>query len=200
MGQRQRDPRQHFTLPSLSRSTRLAPCSKIGVSLRPELPMSRQARTLAAAVLFLAAGAAQDAAAQASYKSDPPRRAFLFKDARGEIAAARARGDTTVTLVVASMAGQNAKVAALVKKLGGTVGYREDMVDYLRVRVPVDSAETLVRSPLVHSSDVSISRTSRALGLADGAGTTAATPPSSTLPFAPDTGKQAWPPVLSEAP
>jgi subtilase family protein len=162
--------------------------------------MSPQARILPVAVLLLAAGVAQDAAAQASYKSDPPRRAFLFKDARGEIAAARARGDTTVTLVVASMAGQNAKVAALVKKLGGTIGYREDMVDYLRVRVPLDSVESLVRSPLVHSSDVSIrGRSSRALGLADGAGAPAAQP-SSTLPFAPDTGKPSWPPVLSDAP
>ena len=106
--------------------------------------MSPQARILPVAALLLAAVVARDTAAQAPYKSDPPRRAFLFKDARGEIAAARARGDTTVTLVVASMAGQNAKVAALVKKLGGTIGYREDMVDYLRVRVPVDSVESLV--------------------------------------------------------
>jgi len=162
--------------------------------------MSPKARILAVAALLLAAGVAREAAAQASYKSDPPRRAFLFKDARGEIAAARARGDTTVTLVVASMAGQNAKVAALVKKLGGTIGYREDMVDYLRVRVPVDSVESLVRSPLVHSTDVSIrGRSSRALGLADGTDAPAARP-SSTLPFAPDTGKRAWPPVLSDAP
>src|SRR4029079_11138512 len=58
---------------------------------------------------------------------------------------------------------------------------------------------SLVRSPFVHSSDVSISRTTRALGLADGAGAPP-THPSSTLPFAPDTGKLQWPPVLSEAP
>jgi len=146
--------------------------------------MSPKARILAVAALLLAAGLAQDAAAQGSYKSDPPRRAFLFKDARGEVAAARARGDTTVTLVVASMAGRNARVAALVKKLGGTIGYREDMVDYLRVRVPVDSVESLVRSPLVHSSDVSIrDRSSRALGLATADAPTAQ--PSSTLPFPP---------------
>jgi hypothetical protein len=41
-------------------------------------------------------------------------------------AAACARGDTTVTLAVALMAGQNTKVAALAKKLNGTIGYRED--------------------------------------------------------------------------
>ena len=162
--------------------------------------MFAKARILPVAAVLLAAGVPRDIAAQASYRSDPPRRAFLFKDARGEVAAARARGDTTVTLVVASMRGQNARVAALVTKLGGTIGYREDMVDYLRVRVPVDSVESLVRSPLVHSSDVSIrGRASRALGLADGAGASAGQP-SSTLPFAPDTAKRPWPPVLSDAP
>jgi hypothetical protein len=77
--------------------------------------MSPQARILPVAAFLLAAGVGQDAAAQASYKSDPPRRAFLFKDARGEIAAARARGDPTVTLVGASRRGRTAKVAALVK-------------------------------------------------------------------------------------
>ena len=81
--------------------------------------------------------------------SDPPRRSFLFKDARGEIAAARARGDTNVLLVVASMPGANARVARLVGLLGGSVRHRDDDVDYLRVRVPVDSVERLV-DPAVH--------------------------------------------------
>ena len=103
----------------------------------------------------------------AQVKSDPPRRPFLFKDARGELAAARARGDTMITLVVASLSGANAKAVRLVAQLGGTVRYRDDDVDYLRVRLPVDSVERLVRDPLIHSVDVSISKGSRALGLAD---------------------------------
>src|SRR5215204_3256876 len=108
-------------------AARQAGCAhrKMGTTLRPEPPMSPKTRILPVAVLLLAAGIARDTAAQASYKSDPPRRAFLFKDARGEVAAARARGYTTVTPVVASMAGQNAQVAALVKKPRGTIGYRE---------------------------------------------------------------------------
>ncbi|MBL8962190.1 MAG: S8 family serine peptidase [Gemmatimonadetes bacterium] len=177
---------------------RAGPGGKIGVTPAQSMPMCPKARFLPVAVLVLLAGAARDAAAQGPYRSDPPRRSFLFKDARGEIAAARARGDTTVTLVVASMAGANPKVVALVTRLGGTVGYREDKVDYLRVRVPVDGAEQVVRSPLVHSSDVSISRTSRALGLAEGGAP--AVEPGSTLPFVPDTTKRPWPPVLSDAP
>ena len=37
------------------------------------------------------------------------RRSFLFKDARGEVAQARARGETDVLLVIASMPGANAQ-------------------------------------------------------------------------------------------
>ena len=132
--------------------------------------------------------------------SDPPRRSFLFKDARGEIAAAKARGDTTVLLVVASMPGANAKVAKLVTQVGGTVRYRDDDVDYLRVRVPVDSVERVVRDPLVHSADVSISRLTRAFGLADGPSPAASMPaaPADALPA--DTIKKTWPPTLPETP
>ncbi len=152
---------------------------------------------------------------------DPPRRPFLFKDARGELAAARARGDSGVTVVVASMPGANAKAAALAKRLGGTVRYRDDDVDYLRVRLPVDSVDRLVGDPIIHSVDVSISGMSRAFGRASeqvpgdastiGESRTLDGSPS-TLPFAPwtaarwgwgaprDTTKQSWPPALPETP
>lgn len=185
-------------------------------------------RRLVARVALLAPMAlpisAHDADAQ-SRSVDPPRRPFLFKDARGEVAAARARGDTTVTLVVASMPGQNARAAALVQQLGGTIGYRDDDVDYLRVRLPVDSVDRLVGHALLHSADVSISRMSRAFGLAEGeaaaasegqgvAGEASSAATPATLPFAApfsapfaagvvavaDTTKKRWPPPLPETP
>ncbi|MGH7711313.1 MAG: S8 family serine peptidase, partial [Gemmatimonadaceae bacterium] len=132
---------------------------------------------------------------------DPPRRPFLFKDARGEIAAARARGDTTVLLVIASMPGANARVVQLVRQLGGTIRYRDDDVDYLRTRVPVDSVERLVRDPLIHSADVSISRMTRAFGLADGASPHLPALRADALPLLPsDTLKRTWPPPLPETP
>lgn len=137
---------------------------------------------------------------------DAPRRPFLFKDARGELAAARARGDTSVTVVMASMPGANAKAAALVARLGGTVRYRDDDVDYLRVHLRVDSVERLVRDPLVHSVDVSISRLGRAFGLADASPSDARAESSpSSLPSIPpraalDTTKKRWPPTLPETP
>lgn len=129
-------------------------------------------------------------------ESDPPRRPFLFKDARGEIAAARARGDTAVTLVIASMPGANARLVRRIGLLGGSIRYRDDDIDYLRARVPVDSVERLVRDPLVHSADVSISRLSRAFGLAD------ASTPAPALPDAlpTDTLKKKWPLPLPETP
>lgn len=186
------------------------------------------ARSLSAGALAASALVPFAAAAQArsdALRSDPPRRPFLFKDARGEVAAARARGDTMITLVVASMPGQNAKVAALARRLDGQVGYRDDDVDYLRVRLPLDSVDRVVGHPLVHSADVSISRLSRALGLAGSSpmpdteapmATTLASPTarSVTLPFAnpfaapfargemslADTTKKRWPPPLPETP
>jgi hypothetical protein len=126
---------------------------------------------------------------------------------------ARDRGSApsvSVTLVVASMPGANARAAALVARLGGTVRYRDDDVDYLRVHVRVDSVERLVRDPLVHSVDVSISRLGRAFGLADATPAQARNESSpSTLPFVPpygrpwtalDTAKKRWPPTLPETP
>lgn len=178
---------------------------------------------LAASALVPRAAAAQPRGD--ALRGDPPRRPFLFKDARGEVAAARARGDTMVTLVVASMPGQNAKAAALARRLGGKVGFRDDEVDYLRVRLPLDSVDRMVGHALVHSADVSISRLGRALGLAGSAPTvdgdtpiaTPHSPPAATpetLPFAnelaapfargvvsvADTTRKRWPPPLPETP
>ena len=68
--------------------------------------------------------------------AQPERRPFLFKDARGELAQARARGETEVVLVIASMPGRNARVAAAIGEMGGRVGFRADEVDYVRAWVP----------------------------------------------------------------
>lgn len=93
---------------------------------------------------------AQDATAQSA------RRPFLFKDTRGDLAAARARGDKDVLLVIASMPGQNARVAAKIAAAGGRVQYRDDDVDYLRARVPVDHVPTLAADAQVHSVAISV--------------------------------------------
>ncbi|HUF51818.1 MAG TPA: S8 family serine peptidase [Longimicrobiales bacterium] len=84
-----------------------------------------------------------------------PRRPFLFKDARGDLAAARARGDRDVLLVIASMPGANARVAQRITRMGGTVQFRDDDVDYVRARVPVDQVEALATDAAVHSVSMS---------------------------------------------
>ena len=139
-----------------------------------------------AALVLLSAATPPGAAAQ------PPRRPFLFKDARGELAQARARGETEVVLVMAAMPGRGARLAAAVEAMGGRVGFRFDEVDYVRAWVPLDRVEELVDHPDMHSVDVSITNRSRSFGLAGGDEGS----PIAPLP-SPDT---IWPPVLSDQP
>jgi hypothetical protein len=115
-----------------------------------------------------------------------PRRPFLFKDARSEVAAARARGHKDVLLVIASTAGANAQVAKKITDLGGTVQFRDDDVDYLRARVPVDQVDGLAQDPAVHS--VSISTRPQQQG-GGGGGDTNVTATDTTK-------KRDWPPPL----
>ncbi|HJU75968.1 MAG TPA: S8 family serine peptidase, partial [Gemmatimonadaceae bacterium] len=105
-----------------------------------------------------------------------------------------------MTLVIASMPKANARVVQLIAQLGGTIRYRDDDVDYLRARIPVDSVERLVRDPLVHSADVTISRLTRAFGLAAADTPVAAPSGADALPALPDTLKQKWPVPLPETP
>lgn len=132
-----------------------------------------------------------DAGAQA------PRRPFLFKDARGELAQARARGEADVLLVIAAMSGRNAQVAGAVARMGGEVQFRADDVDYIRARLPIEQVEALMALPDVHSMDLSIVSRSRSF---DRAGGGPLTPPS--LPGADQTppADTLWPPVLTDRP
>ncbi|MDP2955418.1 MAG: S8 family serine peptidase [Longimicrobiales bacterium] len=154
--------------------------------------------------LFLFAALLQAAPAATQ---EPVRRPVLFKDSRGEIAHARVRGEADILLVIASMPGRNAEVARAIADLGGKVQYREDAVDYLRARVPLDAIERLMARPALHSADVSMGENrSRTLALADGAGVVPPALPAAipdrpdTVPALPDTIREVWPPVLSDYP
>ncbi len=144
--------------------------------------------------------------------AQPERRPFLFKDARGELAQARVRGEAEVVVVVASMPGRNARVAAAVEAMGGRIGFRFDEVDYVRGWVPVEGAEELAVHPDVHSIDVSIANRSRSFGLAGAAraedapgpglptGGAQAGAPTGLAPTGAPTADTVWPPVLSDRP
>ena len=135
-----------------------------------------------------------------SVSAQAPRRPFMFKDARSEVAAARVRGDSDVLLIIASMPGANARVARIITALGGTIRFRDDDVDYLRARVPVDSVEQLAGDPAVHSLEVSKPRLPRRRD-ADGGGA-APLPSEGAVPAVQDTTKKktVWPPGLSDYP
>lgn len=137
----------------------------------------RSTPLLAGLLILLAAGSAS---------AQTARRPFLFKDARGDLATARVKGDADVVLLVAAMPG---KVAAAAKKfaaLGGTLQYRDDNVDYLRGRLPVDAVEAFASDPSVYSVAISVTP-SGGSGGASRENTIAAT----------DTANhRAWPPPL----
>ncbi len=152
-------------------------------------------------------------------EAQPERRPYLFKDARGELAQARVRGDAEVVVVIASMPGRNARVAAAIEAMGGRIGFRFDQVDYVRAWVPVQGAEDLADHPDVHSIDVSITNRSRSFGLAGGAPAvegsalpqhgvppgpvsrpSALGPAGESKPTAAQAADTVWPPVLSDRP
>ena len=73
------------------------------------------------------------------------RGAGLDKHDRELLAEARADGDKTVTLLIASKPGANKTVVSGLTGLGGTVQKRDDDVSYLRASVPIGKAEAAAR-------------------------------------------------------
>ena len=152
-------------------------------------------RALAALTLLatLASIAPQPASAQLA----PPRRPFLFKDDRGDLATAHARGDTSVTVIIAAMPGATGQLAQTITSMGGTIRFRDDQVDYIRARVPVDSVERLAHDANVHSLDITMKGADRGFG----ASGTESFAPADALPLGAvsDTG-DVWPPKQSDYP
>lgn len=70
------------------------------------------------------------------------------------LATARAKGESTVTLLIASTAGRNNGVASAVQALGGTIRYRDDSLDYLRAVVATSQAEQVAALAGVDAVDL----------------------------------------------
>ncbi len=160
-------------------------------------------RRIAVLVLGLLSGSSA-----ASLSAQAPARSGLFKDSRAELAQARVRGEKDVLLVMAARTGRNAALADAVRSMGGEIQFRDDEVDYLRARIPLDQIEALSASAFLHSADVSLPPgRPRALALAGGGGPsgpdrpqaegTGAPAAAPTLAAANDT---IWPPVLTDRP
>ena len=99
-------------------------------------------------ILLLLLGGAGDAMVP---QAPAARASRLFKDSRQSIAIARAQGRREVVLLAAARAGSTSAVAQEVERLGGSVRYRDDEVDYLRVRVPIDRASELAEHAAIEA-------------------------------------------------
>jgi len=111
-------------------------------------------RWLKAAFIALLLGFAVNARIEQGQLTVPHqtiRPSQLFKDGRHLLAFARAQGQRDVVLLVAAAPGRSEGVARAAVKLGGEVRYREDDVDYLRVRVPIQGAFELIESDAIES-------------------------------------------------
>jgi subtilisin family serine protease len=78
----------------------------------------------------------------------------LSKYDRALLAEAIANGQSTVTLLIASTQGSNSKVANGIQKLGGTVRYREDDINYISAIVPTNKVEAVAALSGVLSLDL----------------------------------------------
>jgi subtilisin family serine protease len=70
--------------------------------------------------------------------ADPSSAIKLSKHERALVAEARANGESTITLMIASKGKANGVVAKGLESIGATVAYREDQLDYIRAAVPLD--------------------------------------------------------------
>jgi hypothetical protein len=80
----------------------------------------------------------------------------FFKDARAELALARARGESTVVLTIASREGENEAVVAAITRAKGTVRYRADDVSYIRATIPTDRALEVVGSAPIETATIDV--------------------------------------------
>jgi hypothetical protein len=70
------------------------------------------------------------------------------------LAAARAKGEPAVTILIAAVPGQSRSVATAVQALGGNIRYEDNDLDYLRVRVATDLAEKVAALPGIDAADL----------------------------------------------
>ena len=115
---------------------------------------SRVPEILAASVVAVVAAALMAGGAVAAPTAAKSGDTGLGKKDRELVAAAVAQGKPTVTLIVSTASGANSRVEAAIKGLGGTIGYREDSIGYLRAVVPTGKAGSVAGIAGVDGVDV----------------------------------------------
>lgn len=118
--------------------------------MRDALTRVRRARTslLLLVVIVLALAAASTSAQQGAQGSS------LGRSDRELLAEARARGEATVTLLIAARAGAGSDVARGLQGLGARIDYRDDALGYLRAKVATDRAERAAKLAGVQAADL----------------------------------------------
>ena len=74
-----------------------------------------------------------------------PNQPKLRVNDRHLLAAARSRGDESVSVLIVAAPGASSSVVSALARLGGSVRYRDDDLGYLRVQVPTDRVEAVTR-------------------------------------------------------
>jgi hypothetical protein len=103
---------------------------------------------------MLIAGLLPQATVLAAGGATTTAEATISKHDRELLATARVNGEKTVTLLVAAKAGQISAAASAIKALGGTIAYREDSINYLRVQIDINKVDALANLSSVRSLDV----------------------------------------------
>ena len=102
-------------------------------------------------LLVVSAASGRSDRSDRSVATAPPK---LGKHDRALLAQARAAGESTVMLLLAAKDGQNAAAVAALEGAGAKVEYRSDDVSYLRVSLPIDSADVVETIDSIQAADV----------------------------------------------
>ncbi|MGI8737864.1 MAG: hypothetical protein DLM53_00320 [Candidatus Eremiobacter antarcticus] len=79
-------------------------------------------------------------------------RSFFYKDSRADLAQAKANGVQDVSLVFAAKRGMNGVLALAIEASGGTLRVRDDAINYIRARVPLNQIDVIIQSGAVESA------------------------------------------------
>jgi hypothetical protein len=103
--------------------------------------------TIVVVVFFSPNASTQQASADVSRRAAQvgPSVTKLRKIDRERLIAAKLQGKTELMLLLVAMPGANPALAQEVVKLGASIRFREDTVDYLRVKIPTNRVDDVAR-------------------------------------------------------
>lgn len=117
-----------------------------------------------------------------------------FKDSRYNLAILRAKGFKGISFCIASSKGKNSVVAERIRKLGGSIGYEDNDIDYLRVKVPIDNLNKALSIDEIDAATVVYEDSEHLFVSLNDANNSNQAPIYSSA--SKDTTKKEWPPLL----